>query len=159
MNLEEMEKRLRTLEDIEEIKKIHVHYVNCLTTTAWDDLVDCFTEDALVELTNGTARGKAEIEKFFKSKIAITHIGKEGNFVVHPIIEVEGDKATASWLLYTLFSLPHKIQRDPSPTANIDAPDWMQGYYQMGYARENGKWKISWLKWTRLNRSPREPGE
>ena len=32
MSLEEIEKRLKVLEDIEEIKQLHVHYVNCLTT-------------------------------------------------------------------------------------------------------------------------------
>jgi hypothetical protein len=155
MDLKELEKRLRTLEDIEAIKQLHVRYVNDLTTTAWDDLLDCFSRDALVELTNGTARGRAAIEKFFKGKIAVTHIGLEGNFVVHPIIKVDGDKATGSWLLYTHFSKPHKIQRDPSPTADEPAPDWMGGYYEMEYVREGGAWKISRLKWTNRIISPR----
>ncbi|MFH1647709.1 MAG: nuclear transport factor 2 family protein [Chloroflexota bacterium] len=159
MNLEEMEKRLRTLEDIEAIKQLQVRYVNYLTTIVWDDLVDCFTADAVVDLSVGKVRGKAAIENLFKKKISITHVGLEGNFVVHPIISVKGNKATGSWLLYTQFSLPHKIQRDPSPTADEDAPDWMQGYYEMGYARENGEWKISLLRWTRRIRSPRQPGE
>jgi ketosteroid isomerase-like protein len=155
MDLEALEKRLRTLEDIEAIKQLHLRYVNDLTTTDWDDLLDCFTEDALVELTNGSPRGRAEMEKFFKNKIAVTHIGQEGNFCVHPIITVDGDRATGSWLLYTHFSKPHKIQIDPSPTADVDSPDWMGGYYEMEYARVNGEWKISHLKWTNRIRSPR----
>ncbi|OGO43213.1 MAG: hypothetical protein A2Z05_04175 [Chloroflexi bacterium RBG_16_60_22] len=159
MNPEEMENRLRILEDIEAIKQLQVRYVNYLTTIAWDDLVDCFTADAVVDLSVGKVRGKAAIEDLFKKKIAVTHVGLEGNFVVHPIISVKGNKATGSWLLYTHFSLPHKIQRDPSPTADEDAPDWMQGFYEMEYARENGGWKISRLRWTRRLRSPRPPGE
>lgn len=159
MKFEELEKRLRNLEDIEAIKQLQVRYVNYLTTIAWDDLVDCFAEDAVVDLSVGKVRGKEAIENLFKKKISITHVGLEGNLVVHPIITVDGDKAKGSWLLYTHFSLPHKIQIAPSPTADVDAPDWMQGYYEMEYVREKGIWKISLLRWTRRIRSPREPGE
>jgi len=159
MTLEELEKRIRTLEDIEEIKQLQVRYVNCLTTTEWDKLVDCFAENGVVDLTVGSSRGKEEIAKFFKETISVTHIGKEGNFVVHPTISVEGDRAKGSWLLYTHFSQPHKIQILPAVTAEEDAPDWMQGYYAMEYIRENGKWKISLLKWRGRLRSPRKPSE
>ena len=156
MTLEEMEKRLKTLEDIEEIRKLQARYVNYLTTIQWDELVDCFAEDGVVDLHMGIAKGKKEIEKFFKEKIAITHIGMEGNFVVHPIISVKGDKAKASWLLFTYFSMPHKIQIAPALTAEEDAPEWMHGYYDMEYIKENGTWKISLLKWRNRLRSPRE---
>jgi hypothetical protein len=155
MDLKEIEKRLRVLEDIEAIKQLHVRYVNYLTITAWDDLLDCFSRDGRVEFTNGSARGRAAIEKLYKGKISITHIGQEGNLVVHPIIKVDGDKATGSWLLYTHFAQPHKIQIDPSPVANAPAPDWSSGYYEMEYVREDGAWKISLLKWTKLIASPR----
>jgi hypothetical protein len=156
MTLEEIEKRLKVLEDIEEIRQLQSRYVNCLTTIQWDDLVDCFAENGVVDLPTGIARGKKEIEKYFKEKIAITHIGMEGNFVVHPVISVDGDRATASWLLFTYFSMPHKIQIAPALTADEDAPDWMSGFYDMEYVRENGVWKISLLKWRSRLRSPRK---
>ena len=156
MNLDEMEKRLRTLEDIEEIRELQAQYVNYLTTLQWDDVVDCFAEDGVVDLHSGMAKGKKEIEKLFKEKITATHIGMEGNFVVHPIISVDGDKAKASWLLFTFFSMPHKIQVPPALTAEEDAPDWMHGYYDMEYLKENGAWKISFLKWRGRLRSPRK---
>ena len=156
MTLEEIEKRLRVLEDTEEIRKLQARYVNSLSTIEWDELVDCFAEDGVVDLHTGIVRGKKEIEKFFKEKIAVTHIGMEGNFVVHPIISVEGDRATASWLLFTYFSMPHKIQIAPALTAEEDAPEWMSGYYDMEYVKENGTWKISLLKWRNRLRSPRK---
>lgn len=159
MELDELEKRLKNLEDIEAIKQLQVRYVNDLTTIAWDDLVYCFTEDAVVDLSVGKVKGREAIENLFKNKISITHIAQEGNFVVHPIITVEGDKARGSWLLYTHFAQPHKIQIDPSPTADVDAPDWMGGYYEMEYVNENGDWKISLLRWTNRIRSPRGPVE
>jgi hypothetical protein len=153
--LEELEKRIRTMEDIEEIKQLQARYINALINTQWDALIDCFTEDGVVDLMAGLARGKEAFAKFFKEKIALSHIGKEGCYVVHPIINVEGDKAKASWLLYTMFSQPHKIQRVPPDSGEADAPDWIQGYYEMKYVRDNGKWKISLLKWRSRLRSPR----
>ena len=155
MDLEEIEKRLRVLEDIEEIKQIQIRYVNGLTITDWDDLVDCFSENAFVDLSEGY-RGKEEIAEFFKGEITWTHIGKEGNYLVHPVISVDGDKATGSWLLYTLFSQPHTLQTGSMPVAE-DAPDWMHGFYDMEYVRENGKWKISMLKWRKRLVSPWPP--
>ena len=156
MTLEEMGKRLRTLEDIEEIRKLQARYVNYLTTLQWDELVDCFAENGVVDLHSGKARGEKEIEKLFKEKISVTHIGMEGNFVVHPIISIEGDRARASWLLFTYFSMPHKIQIPPALTAEEDAPEWMHGYYEMEYVKENGIWKISLLRWRNRLRSPRK---
>jgi hypothetical protein len=155
MTLEELEKRLRTMEDIEEIKQLQARYVNCLITTQWDELIDCFAENGVVDLHAGLARGKEAIAKLFKEKIAITHVGLEGCYVVHPIISVNGDRAKGSWLLYTHFSQPHKIQRVPPESGEGDAPDWMQGYYEMEYIRDDGKWKISLLKWRSRLRSPR----
>ena len=160
MSSEEVEKRLRTLEDIEEIKQLQARYVDCLITIEWDELFKCFTDDATVDLHSGLARGKAEIIKLFTEKIAITHVGTEGLYVVHPIITVDGDKAKASWLLYTHFSQPHKIQVDPAKSDDMaDAPDWMQGYYKMEYIRVDGKWKIKLLRWRRRLRSPRLPSD
>ena len=153
MDIEEIEKRLRVLEDIEEIKQIQIRYVNALTTTDWDDLVDCFSENAFVDLSDGF-RGKEEIAVFYKGEITWTHIGKEGNYLVHPVISVDGDKAKGSWLLYTLFSRPHTLQVKGMPAAR-KAPDWMHGFYEMEYVRENGKWKISMLKWRQRLESPR----
>jgi hypothetical protein len=155
MSLEELEKRIRIIEDTEEIKKLQARYINALITTQWDALIDCFTEDGVVDLMAGLARGKEAFTKLFKEKIAISHIGKEGCYVVHPIIDIEGDKAKASWLLYTMFSQPHKIQRVPPDSGEADAPNWIQGYYEMEYVRDSGKWKISLLRWRSRLRSPR----
>ena len=155
MTSEEMEKRLRTLEDIEEIKQLQYRYLDCLITVQWDELIDCFTENGVVDLHSGYAVGKEEFSKLFKEKIAKSHIGQEGCRVMHPIIAVDGDRAKGSWLLYTHFSQPHKLQRIPPETGEEDAPDWLQGYYEMEYVRENGQWKISLLKWRKRLQSPR----
>jgi hypothetical protein len=146
MTLEELNKRLSTLEDIEEIKQLQAHYVNCVITTKWDDLVDCFSENGVFNAHAGVARGKKAIKKLFVEEISKNHIGKEGLFAVHPIITVDGDKAKGSWLLYIQYALPRKLETKLTQLPTNDAPDWLQGYYDMKYIKEDGKWKISYLK-------------
>jgi len=142
-----MDKRLRILEDIEEIRKLQVHYVNCLINTKWDELTECFSKNGMFSAHAGDARGKKAIKELFIKDISNNHIGQEGLFAVHPIISVDGDKAKGSWLLYIQIAQPRKFKIKPPFLSTNDAPDWMQGFYEMEYIRENGQWKISYLKW------------
>ena len=154
MSLEDLEKRIGRLEDIDRIKKLHVHYVNCLTIASWPEVFDCFAETAVVDFPQGVARGKAEIKEIFRNVVAAMHVGLEGNFVVHPIVEVNGDKATGSWLIYIQFAHPRELPDDFSALFGDEWPDWMSGFYEMEYIRENGEWKISLLKWRKRLISP-----
>lgn len=153
MNLEELDKRLKTLEDTEAVKKLHVQYVNCLNKAEFDDLLNCFAEDAIVDIHAGYAKGQSQITKLFKEELSRTFLGKEGPFAVHPVITIEGDKAKGSWLLYIQFALPRKVALKQG-TVIIDAPDWIQGYYEMEYIKKNGEWKISFLKYRNRLASP-----
>ena len=159
MTLEELEKRLQVLEDIEEIKKIQLLYFNALTIADYDEVLKTFSKDGVVDIHAGLAKGSKEREKLFKETLSQHHIGKEGNFCVHPIISVDGDKATGSWLVYLQFAQPRKMVPRPSILATDDAPDWMQGFYENEYVKENGKWKISYLKWRCRLISPMQPSD
>ena len=64
------------------------------------------------------------------------HVGREGNFIVHPVINIDGDEATGTWMSYFMHVKDHG-----------DPLHWMQGIYDCKYVRENGRWKISVLKW------------
>ena len=155
MTLEEMEAKVKILEDIEQIKQLQARYVNYLTTCNWDKLIDCFDENATTDFPFpdiGVTRGKAAITKDFKERISKDMIGKEGNFVVHPIISIEGDKATGSWLLYIQYMPGSKIR---STGEEKETADWYQGFYDMEYVKRNGEWKISLLRWTERLASPR----
>jgi ketosteroid isomerase-like protein len=152
--IEDMEKKLRAMEntianlserqnvteDIEEIKKLQFRYVNALIEADWDAVMECFAEDAtfFAFLKQEEIKGKAGIEKWFRESIAKNHVGKEGDFVVHPIISVDGDTATGSWLLYMMYCYPRTGQ----------ALFWVQGFYDMKYIKQNGKWKFYYFKWS-----------
>ena len=159
MSLEDLEKRVKTLEDMDQIQKLQVHYVNCLTTASWGDVFDCFAENGVIDFPQGVARGKEEIREIFRKTVAQMHVGLEGNFVVHPIVSVEGDTAKGSWLLYIQFCRPRELPEDFVALLGGETPDWMQGFYEMEYVREQGKWKISLLRWRRRLLSPRPLSE
>ena len=147
MNIAQLEQQIRVLEDIEEIKQLQVQYVNSLLLAQYEGMFDCFSKDGILDLHAGRAAGKEEMRKLFDEKLKYSHIGQEGEFAVHPIITVDGDKAKGSWLHYIQFAQPRKMEYRPGLLERENAPDWLQGYYEVEYVRENGKWKISRLRW------------
>lgn len=137
---EEMEKRLRVVEDIEEIKRLHRHYANCFMTGKWEEVLDCFAESCKAVMGGGAVvyDGKKAIEKHFREEVSQAHIGKEGDVLVHPIISVDGDQAKGEWLFYMMYFHPKTYQ----------SLFWIQGFYECEYMRENGKWKFSLFSWS-----------
>ena len=145
MTLEELEKRLRVLEDIEEIRQLQYTYIDSVMRCDWDGVDDCFLDDSVVDFKeSGMLNGKKEISRDFRERISRLHIGKEGILTVHPRISVEEDTAKANWYFYWLSYHPREFIDYP----DLDkAPEWVQGIYNMEYRRVDGKWKISLLKW------------
>lgn len=135
MTLEQLEKRLRVLEDIEAIKVLHRNYVYALASQQWDDMLDCFAENSAANIwTHGLRQGKKEIGELFNSfegKILPTH----GHLVAQPVITIDGDTAEGYWILYLFLPAPEAM--------------WVQGRYDCKYIRVDGKWKFSYLKYTR----------
>jgi hypothetical protein len=143
LTLKELQQKLQVTEDIEEIKQLQYRYVNNLILTNWDGALECFAEDAETDIggekkSDSIIKGKEALGKMFKEGVSISHVGKEGIFVAHPIIKVTGDTAEGTWLAYFM----HLRSRGQEPLL-----DWMQGFYECRYVRENGRWKFSYLKW------------
>lgn len=136
--LQEMGKRLQVYEDIEQIKQLHIRYVNALTFVKWDDVIACFAEDSSIDVQfGGLIKGKVNIAHFFKEMLPQIHIGEEGIFVVHPLISVAGDKAKGNWLVYLMYA-DHRTWQSRY---------WIQGIYDAEYVRVNGEWKFGHLQW------------
>ena len=138
MTLEELEKRVRTLEDLEEIKKLQQHYIDLMDNLQYEEVLDLFTEDATSEIRNfGVKRGRKEMAEIYLGVIAKKRGNKrfESHMAIEPNITVNGNNAKGTWLIYIFFSKP-EIQ-------------WVQGKNECEYRKENGIWKISKLKFTR----------
>jgi ketosteroid isomerase-like protein len=141
MTLKEMEKRLRTLEDTEAIKELHRQYVYWINSRDWDEILNCFTDDAWVHIGGRPLhRGKKELEKLFKIDIAKQNEKTNGcHFVMQPIISVDGNRATGSWFMCIVFA----INLPTGPTLA-----WRQGRHDCEYIKLDGKWKFNSVKFT-----------
>lgn len=98
--LEENKKQLKRFKDIQELQELHLNYAYLLCTREWEKIVDLFTDDAMAILhRRGRFEGKEEIIKIFKEIVKNNRgRGRDGHLALQPIINVDGDKATAQWL-------------------------------------------------------------
>lgn len=137
--VQDLSGRVQVAEDESEIRELQWTYVNALMATDWEACTDCFAEDARVDVyLHEPVEGKAAIGQWFSEELVKTHAGREGDVCIHPIIEVDGDRAKGSWLLYIMYFYPRTGQ----------SLFWVQGYYDMDYVRENGRWKIAVMRWS-----------
>ncbi len=145
MTLQELEKRVKALEDIEEIKQFHINYILMLNEQDFEGMIECFTDDIYEEgLIPGLKhKGKAELGKFLRDMAKDqreTKLWKGGQILVHPIISVDGDTAKGTWTWWRL-DMPHEFTSRQGRQVML-FEDW-EANCDMEYRRVNGKWKIS----------------
>ena len=146
MTLEELEARIRVLEDIEEIRKLKATY--CYLCDAGlgdrrnrDELISHFVEEATVDFGLGPAskfQGREGLDVFF-GQVVPGAVSFCMHMVHDPIIEVDGDRATGKW-----------YYEAPTTDAATNRAQWMAGTYLEEYVREGGRWKFVSIK-TRWN--------
>ena len=143
MSLEELEKRVKALEDLEEIKKLHQKYIDLMDNLKYKEVLDLFTEDASVDISNsGVLKGKEGLTDIYINKLGRRTARSEGHFVIEPDITIKGNTARGTWLVYMLFSRP--------------TVEWVQGRNEAEYKKIGGKWKIKSMKFNRTNASKPE---
>lgn len=130
--IEDLEKRIRILEDIEEIKKMKSRYVYCLDERDWDGVLEYFAEDVKADLgAFGKHEGKKKLGKFFKEDFPPVT-----SFTLHmtqdPIIEINGDKANGRWYMHSANTF----------SKNNEAV-WGGVRYDDEFIKEKGKWKCN----------------
>lgn len=141
MSLEDLERRLRVLEDIEAIKKLKVRYCLHVDERNEDTWASLFTEDAVWDGGNfGRYEGREAIRRFFRSIPEMLAFAV--HYVMNPLIEVQGERATGRWYLL-----------EPCSFVEGDQAVWGAARYEEEYVKERGEWKfkevklISWF-WT-----------
>lgn len=138
MTLEELEKRVRILEDGEAVKELHREYLFWISNLEMDRALDCFSSDIEVEIADyGILKGKEEVSRFFREVIHRNVLQSgDGHFTGQPVITIEGERAKGHWMFYRFLA-------EPSPRG------WVQGRYDCEYVKEGGEWKFSVLKMAR----------
>ena len=131
MSLEELEKRVRALEDADAIRNLKAEYASyCDDNYNPDKIAKLFAEDALWESDNlGRFEGREAIRGFFREASKIFTFAVHYN--LNPRIEVVGDTARARW--YTFM---------PCTVGDGNRAMWRGGIDDEEYARVNGEWKF-----------------
>ena len=147
MTLEDLERRVRTLEDIEELKRLKARYcAYCDDSYDADSLASLFTEDAVWDGgMRGRAEGREAIRDFFLR--APQRLPFALHMVMNPVIEVRGDLASGTWYLF-----------QPCTFAEGDQAVWGSARYDEEYARIDGVWMFTHLKLTSFFWTPFDQG-
>jgi len=137
--LADLETQIRVLGDIEAIKKLKAKYWRCIDKKLWDELEDCFVEDAVADYgKNLNFQGRKAIIQFLKD-----NLGSDSVITVHqghnPEIEITSDTTSRG-----IWALHDYLVFQPNITIN----GW--GHYEDAYVKQNGEWKKKSIKETRL---------
>jgi len=137
--LADLEARVRVLEDTEAIKKLKAKYWRCVDKKLWDELADCFAEDAAADYgPDIKLKGRKTIIQFLKDSL-----GRESVITAH-----EGHNAeieiTSETTAKGIWPLHDYVVIQPNTRLN----GW--GHYEDEYVKENGQWKKKSTKITRI---------
>ena len=149
MNIKELEREVTRLEDIQEIEDLQQMYGYYMDTHHRQEVVDLFSDDT----------ESIEIESVG------LFLGKEGvkNFFLDNDLLQEGQQVVPGWINILILMSQDVIDIDPSgktakgrwntwlseamPVGGIPRQQWVHGYYENEYVKENGKWKFKKLHW------------
>ncbi|MFI7003394.1 nuclear transport factor 2 family protein [Nocardia sp. NPDC050175] len=136
-----MSARLRRLEDIEQIQALHRSYVRYLADRRWDDMLELFTDDVVVDLGHdGVRRGREQVVELF-GLIESRGNPHAGYVLSSPVIEVTADSATGVWTLHR-----HSCEFiEMGATVRVYGR-WTEARYNCGYRRIGEEWQISRLQ-------------
>ncbi len=149
MTLEELEKEVIRLEDIQAIEDLQQKYGYYMDMHMRDNVVDLFSDDfESFELESvGLFVGKEGIRKFYL----------DNDLVEKGVTEIPG------WINILILMNMDAISIDPSgrtakgrwntwlaeamTVGGIPRQQWVQGYYENEYIKENGQWKFRKFHW------------
>jgi len=121
------------LQEIEAIKRLKYKYLRCLDQKRWDELAECFTEDASSAYSSGryAFQGRDAIMGFLKKAMGAPSF-LSSHRVHHPEIElIDPTRATGVWAL-----------EDTVIETNAQITIRGAAFYTDEYVKVGGHWKI-----------------
>lgn len=156
--MENLENRIRHLEDLAEIQQLLNKYIYMLTTMDFEHIFDeCFSQtrdDVSIQASDsGVYIGREHIKDRFFAKFMGFLKKVPGAFTMHlacnPVIEISPDGNHARSV-----ALSPGCATDPQ----IKDALWIWGTFSDEYIRENGRWKILHHAFIPLFRTPYDKG-
>lgn len=159
MNLEELEAKVTNMEDIQEIEHLQRKYSYYFDTQRWADIVDLFSDNTKsVEIVDhGVFFGKEGVEKVYWDLIGGSGKRDFPPWVQFIIIQIggvvtvnpDGKTAEGRWQTWLC---------EAKPYGAFPRQEWLHGYYENKYIKEDGKWRFLKLHWNNTFCSPFEDG-
>jgi hypothetical protein len=152
-----LEKKVQTLEDIEAIKKLQRAYGYYIEHWMVEDLNDLFAdgEDVSLLVAAGEYRGKEAIKRFgHHGKENVVMEKAENREFLHQVMQlcgvvhVDPDGKTAHGRWYGFGA--HRLLAEGGGTM----PGWMNGVYENDYVKQDGIWKLKKVHWCMTFHSP-----
>ncbi|MEM8609378.1 MAG: nuclear transport factor 2 family protein [Myxococcota bacterium] len=127
--------------DLEAIKRLKYRYQRCLDTKRWDELGDCFTEDASAAYSSGKFSfvGRDAILKFLSGAMGADSFHSSHQVSQPEIDLIDENTATGRWCL-----VDHVI--DTQFDIEIRGAAFYEDEYRRG---DDGVWRISKTGYTR----------
>lgn len=126
------------------IGQVKARYCRCLDTKDWAGFADVFTEDLVLDVSDGT--GVAPIHGR-EAALAMVKASLDGARTAHqvhnPEIDLHGDEAHVIW------AMQDRVVWDPPKRGMAGLTGY--GHYRERYVRRDGSWKIAATKLTRLH--------
>jgi len=160
MSLEELEKQVQLQEDIQEIEHLQRTYGYYFDNNMWAEIVDLFSDNAeSVEIVDhGVFYGKKGVRRIYWDMFAGGDTPRQSppwmQFIVMQLggvvdISPDGKTARGRWQTWLC---------EAKPYGAFPRQEWLHGYYENKYVKEDGRWKLSLLHWNNTFCSPIEDG-
>jgi hypothetical protein len=131
------------LADIEAIKQLKARYFRFMDSKNWDEFGGVFTRDAVVSGGGQEIAGRAAIVEFVSTTSDGVRSAHQGFL---PEIDILGaGQASGIWAMSDYFEV-----RGTEPPVGFQG----FGHYEDRYAREDGGWRISFSRLTRIKIIP-----
>jgi len=157
MTQQELEAKIRRLEDYQDICNLQGRYNHYMLSGRFDKILDMFAQkdqNLEIELADsGVFYGIEGVKKVFS--ILHEKYGFPGSLGLHmlmtPVIEVSKDGKTARGMW-------HSFGCNTIKEENRLSAMWQAGKYDITFVKEDGKWKYRVFKWYVIFRTPFDEG-
>lgn len=142
MKLDELEKRIQVMEDIEAIKQLRASYAYSTNPYNWQETLRLFTDDAVADFGPfGRYQGRKELTKYYRDTLP-SAVPFQVHMNHNPIIKINGTHATGKWYWEV-----------PATLAETNQAVWISASCYDEYVKVEGQWKFSkisteWLYFT-----------
>jgi hypothetical protein len=145
-HIENLEKKLTRLEDIEAIKRLQKAYGYYVEHWMYEEIIDCFSDGPGVYLNwiEGVWKGKKGVRRYFTlgGKSTPTPTGFSHQLMpTSGLITVAPDGLTAKGRWYGFGAIFN------SEDGKVEKGEFTSGIYEVGYIKEGGVWKIQSYDW------------